>query len=135
MTPPNTNRTAPIHTDAPRTTLLARRKAILKMSDLIHRSKNKINGDARQQNDTEDTSCVYLVLVHSPSTSAVPNGFELSGRGIPDCYLFYYLTSYNYAFVFRRIPGPLQRMVRLLSWMAAPIGNYPISSVEISAQR
>ena len=40
------------------------------------------------------------------------NGFELSGRGTPDRYLFYPPLSYNLAFKSRRIPGPLQRIVR-----------------------
>jgi hypothetical protein len=40
------------------------------------------------------------------------NGFELSGRGIPDRYLFYPLTSYNFAMKSRSIPGPFQRIVR-----------------------
>ena len=40
------------------------------------------------------------------------NGFELSGRGILDLYLFFPLISYNFATNPRRIPVPLQRVVR-----------------------
>jgi len=43
-----------------------------------------------------------------------PNGFELSGRGPPDRNLFYQLQSYNFDSKSRSIPGPLQRMVRML---------------------
>ncbi len=40
----------------------------------------------------------------------LPNGFELSGRGIPDRNLFYTLKSYNFVSKSRSIPGLLQRV-------------------------
>lgn len=40
------------------------------------------------------------------------NGFELSGRGMPDRYLFTTLISYNFASKSRSIHGPFQRGVR-----------------------
>jgi hypothetical protein len=49
---------------------------------------------------------ISLIIVDKP-----PNGFELSGRGTPDRYLFYPLLSYNFASKSRSIPGPFQRMV------------------------
>jgi hypothetical protein len=44
-------------------------------------------------------------------TNLPHNGFELSGRGMPDRYLFYPPTSYNFAMKSRSIPGPFQRKV------------------------
>jgi hypothetical protein len=41
-----------------------------------------------------------------------PNGYELSGRGLPHLLLTEASLSYNLACNFCRIPGPLQRMVR-----------------------
>ena len=39
------------------------------------------------------------------------NGFELSGRGIPDCFLFFCTRiSYNQASKSCSIPGPFQRI-------------------------
>jgi hypothetical protein len=39
------------------------------------------------------------------------NSLELSGRGNPDRYLFYQLTSYNFVIKSRSIPGPFQREI------------------------
>jgi hypothetical protein len=43
-------------------------------------------------------------------TTVAPNGFELSGRGMPDRYLFFLLLSYNLVSKTRNIPGPFQRI-------------------------
>jgi hypothetical protein len=41
----------------------------------------------------------------------LPNGFELSGRGLHLRYVFYPPTSYNFAMKTHSIPGPFQRIV------------------------
>jgi len=51
-------------------------------------------------------------LMYMNSIFPMANGFELSGRGIPDRHLFYPLLSYNFVMKSRSIPGPFQRIVR-----------------------
>jgi hypothetical protein len=52
-----------------------------------------------------------FTLQEMPSFAWRTNGFELSGRGIPDRYLFYPTTSYKFASKSRSTPGPFQRIV------------------------